>query len=78
MLMLLRTGNQLYFNNMNKLIFNQFGEETLIDFSRAEELDYWSAFLSVRPERLKTAARACCSNAVVQIMKYLNRPNRTT
>lgn len=44
--MLLRTGNHLYFNKMNKLILNQFRKETLIDFSRAEELDYCSAFLN--------------------------------
>lgn len=43
-----------------------------IDFSHESELSYWASVLNVRPEVIKTAARACCSNKVTHIAEYLN------
>ncbi|WP_256006696.1 DUF3606 domain-containing protein [Pedobacter deserti] len=49
----------------------------LIDFSEFAELNYWSLQLKATPEAIKTAARACCSNAVGQISEYLHRKKQT-
>ena len=58
---------------MKTLNFNQPGLETSIDFSQERELAYWSTALNVKPELIKTAARACCSNEISQIAEYLKR-----
>jgi hypothetical protein len=53
-------------------------KELLIDFSHEGEVAYWSAMLNVSPEKIKTAARACCSNAVSTLSMYLKnqKPDR--
>ncbi|SMD10450.1 hypothetical protein [Pedobacter nyackensis] len=61
---------------MKKLIFFDGGKETFIDFSQERELVYWSTVLNVKPESIKSAARACCSNEVSQITAYLKQSNR--
>jgi len=50
-------------------------EELLIDFSHEGELAYWSTVLGASPEKIKTAARACCSNAVAILSMYLQNQN---
>jgi len=56
---------------MSKIQKSPFEARILIDFSSEPELAYWSAKLNVRREVIKTAARACCSNAVSDIKDYL-------
>jgi hypothetical protein len=46
-----------------------------IDFSENGQIAYWSKKLNAQPEKLKTAARACCSNAVDKIADYLKKNN---
>jgi hypothetical protein len=52
-------------------------DNQLIDFSEFAELNYWSLQLKATPEAIKTAARACCSNAVEKITEYLSSKSKT-
>ena len=56
---------------MNNVEMSPIGTTNLIDFSMESEVAYWASKLNVRPEVMKTAARACCSNAVAEIKEYL-------
>lgn len=56
---------------MNKVEKSPAGLQNLIDFSSESELSFWSAKLQVRPEAIKTAAKACCSNEVSKVKEYL-------
>lgn len=53
--------------------------ELLIDFSREREVAYWSVMLGASPEKIKAAARACCSNEVGTLSMYLkdHKPDRS-
>lgn len=50
--------------------------DQLIDFSEYRQIVYWSQKLNAQPEMLKTAARACCSNAVDKIAEYLKKTKK--
>jgi len=54
---------------MNSSINSLSGQ--LIDLSEYNQLNYWAKKLGTKPESIKTAARACCSNAADKIADYL-------
>jgi hypothetical protein len=71
--------NKLYkviMNSLMKTSLTNSENDVLIDFSQERELAYWSAKLNATPERIKAAARACCSNAVGTLATYLNNYTR--
>ncbi|MES2826956.1 MAG: DnaD domain protein [Bacteroidota bacterium] len=45
----------------------------VLDVSEQSQLNYWSEKLGVRPEVIKTAIRACRSNAISSITSYVKQ-----
>jgi hypothetical protein len=56
---------------MNQITFTNDQNTAVIDFSDEQQLVFWSTKLKTTPQRLKSAARACCDNGVATIEKYL-------
>ncbi|WP_443147250.1 DUF3606 domain-containing protein [Pedobacter sp. GR22-6] len=54
----------------------QFDPELILDCAQQHEICYWASKFRVSPMALKTAVRACCSNRILHIARYLQDHRR--
>lgn len=51
-------------------------KEVLLDFSEEEQVSYWADKLGTTREIIKSAARACHSNTIGQIVDHLKESSK--